>query len=171
VTFLKKFVGVSKQLDYLRQLQVSRVDGHLQSLEAQAQELERKILKYQRKPGKFKSEDELAGLRKMDHDKWERRRRKIQKVRTRVAGFHKYDKGAITSDYLWWDVISGRAHGDDLYEVRTFREAHPDWDYRSYDDGLSSSGLDDDARAAMDMAAADLVAEAVADDDLSFDGS
>lgn len=180
VTFLKKYVGVTKQLAYLRQLRSARVDQHLQSLEAQRQKLERKIRKYERKPWKPKSASELTGLRKMDRDKWARRRQKIGKVRTRVAGFHKYDKGAIGSDYLWWDVISGHARGDDLYEVRTFREAHPGWDYRTYDDGLRDDGLSGGAlrdggsglaEDAMDQAAAALTLDALSDDDLAFDGS
>ncbi len=167
VTFLKKYAGVSKQLDYLRQLKGSRVERHLRSLEAERQKLERKLRKYQRKPWKPKSDAELAGLRRLDRDKWARRRQKAAKVRARVADFHKYDKGSFRQDYLWWDVISGHARGDDLYEVRTFYENHPGWDYRAFDDGLGGSGAQD----AMDMAAAHLVAEAAPGDDLDFDGS
>ena len=66
--------------------------------------------------------------------------------------------------YLWWDLMTKGARGDDLFEVRDFRQRHPNWNYKSFDDPTTDPasvdyGIMHDAplgNQAMDYAAADL---------------
>lgn len=163
VAFLKKTRGLNKQIQYLRELIVTRLDSTMASLEQQQDKLTRKSHKLRRKgaaAGPF-TEEQVSKLRELKADKWRRRQQGYRELRGRIAGFDRYDDGSLVGTFLWWDLMTNRARGDDIYEVRTFREQHPQWDHRQ-----------DRSQQAMDGAAAALaVTMAAPDDDLLTEAS
>ena len=52
-------------------------------------------------------------------------------------------------DYLWWDVMTKSAYGDDLYEVREFRRRNPNWRHDTYTNPI----IDDSDSVDLDHAA------------------
>ncbi|PIV99538.1 MAG: hypothetical protein COW42_10735 [Deltaproteobacteria bacterium CG17_big_fil_post_rev_8_21_14_2_50_63_7] len=159
-TFMKKSTGLTKQLQYLSELRATRILTAIQKLDAEIAKLNRKIFKAERK---YKSVDQktIDGLRDLKSDKWEKRHEKLGAMRSRISDFKDYDQGAFTTNYLWWDLMTRGAPGQDIYEVRTFRRANPDWDWRSHVDPFtaptqskaSHSGTDTSTDSAMDRAA------------------
>ena len=173
--FLRKQIGTEKQIQYLRELSVTRIDSRLQQVDQELTKIQQKIrkLEMQRRRGKRKSfsRDDIERMRNVKAEKWERRRAKTIKIRGKISDFDKHDRGSCASDYLWWDLMTGGARADDVYEVREFRTRHPDWDYRTYDDP-TNLGADSDS-SAIDDAASDLASSMVGnqDDDLFSDPS
>ena len=161
--FLRKQTGVRKQIQYLRELSVTRLKALFQQLKQDLAKTEAKIkkLELQKRRGKRKHyySTDLQRMRNVKTDKWERRRDKTGRLRNKIAGFEKYDRGSFTSDYLWWDLITGGSAADDIFEVRDFRNRNPEWDRSSYRDPTEdhattetteTTGYDD---AAEDLAA------------------
>ena len=109
-------------------------------------------------------------MRTVKEDKWELNRLKTIKMREKLSRFEKHDRGSCSSDYLWWDLMTGGARADDIYEVREFRERNPNFNYRSYDDPYDT---DDHIDSPMDDAAEDLALSmsSSGDDDLFMDPS
>ena len=176
--FLRKKVGTEKQIQYLRELSVTRIDARIQQVKQELHKIDAKIkkLEMQRRRGKYKrySRDDLGRMRNVKADKWERKRQKTIKMREKIGRFEKHHRGSCSGDYLWWDVITGGARADDIYEVRVFREQNPDWNYRTYDDPYDTDNLmHDDVGSHFDDAAEDLATSmsASADDDLFMDPS
>jgi hypothetical protein len=177
-TFMKKELGLKKQVQYLKELRVSRVDANAQRVEQETQKIDRKIhkLEMKRMRGKHKwySDDDLERMRNVKAEKWAKRRLKTEKIRRKVSEFNKYDKGSIQEDFLWWDLITNRSYGDDIYEVREHRQRFPDWDHRRHRDPWDDDDDHDDGpvNAFMDDAADDLVASMADNDDMGlFDAS
>ena len=157
-TFLKKDVGLKKQAVYLRELVVARIDPYLRQLHAEERKLGAKHdkLRYKRSRGKWVPDVDRAtdAARVLPHEKWSARRASFAKTRARLSSFDRYDRGSFVTDYLWWDLITRGASGDDLYEVRVFHEQHPGWSVDGFRDPLDvSDGGDDRSRAANDLAA------------------
>jgi len=176
-SFLQKNAGLQKQAQYLRELMVARIDSRIQQTDLELDKTDRKIrkLELQRARGKYKrySDDDLIRMRNVKADKWERRRNKTTKMRKRISDFRKYDRGSCSDDYLWWDLMTNEAPGDDIYEVREHRSRNPDWNFREYNDPWESlEPMAEGSSAFYDDAAEDLAASMIAsgDDDL-FDPS
>ncbi|MCA9522722.1 MAG: hypothetical protein KC609_17215, partial [Myxococcales bacterium] len=129
---MKKLTGLQKQSQYLRELRVVRVDSVVQQLEQQLRKLDRTIAKTERKiakygPGYRASAEAVNKLETLQRKKWDKRVASLDKVRTRVSDFDRYDHGSLSNDFLWWMLITDGMRGNDLYEVRVFTEQHPDW--------------------------------------------
>ena len=173
-SFLRKQMGTEKQVQYLRELSVTRIDSRIQQVQQELQKIDAKIhkLEMKRRRGKRKnySRDDLSRMRTVKEDKWERNRLKTIKMREKLSRFEKHDRGSCSSDYLWWDLMTGGARADDIYEVREFRERNPNFNYRSYDDPYDT---DDHIDSPMDDAAEDLALSmsSSGDDDLFMDPS
>jgi len=170
VAFFKKEAGLSKQIQYLKELMVTRIDGQVESLRHRNDKLASKIAKVNSKlsrgKARFYTDEEVAQMREFKADKWERRQQKLRNVRARISSFDRHDDGSFLETFLWWDLVTNRERADDIYEVKLFHEEHPDWDHRTYKDQWSSVDRREDE--AMDGAAAALVAEmvpGVGDDD------
>jgi hypothetical protein len=155
VTFFKKETGLGKQVQYLKQLQVVRIQAPMQSLTAEMDKLTRKAQKAERK-FKYYDARTIEGMRVLKEEKWAKRHAKLAKVRGRVAGFKQYEQGDFGDDYLWWDVMTRGAPGDDIYEVRTFRRQRPRWDYRRHEDRWHHHHHQEPSQTAMDTAADEL---------------
>jgi hypothetical protein len=139
----------------------------------------------QRRRGKRKrySKSDIQRTRAVKAEKWEKRRMQTRKLRSRIVEFEKYDHGSFVSSYLWWDLITKGARGDDLFEVRNFHERHPGWDYQAFRDPASSSDtvfdatgsepmIDSAGHEAMNAAAEDLASSmASPNDELFFDAT
>jgi len=126
-----------------------------------------------RRRGKSKrySQDDLNRMRTVKVEKWNKRRLKTEKIRRKITDFNKYDDGSVSDDFLWWDLITNRSYGDDIYEVREHRQRFPDWNHRRHRDPWDD---DDDYGndAIIDNAADDLVASMAESDDAGlFDAS
>ena len=167
--FLRKEAGLGKQVQYLRELAVTRVDQRRDDLQQQIAKLERKTArlagKIMRGRAPYYSDDDVARMLALKQDKWERRQAKLRKLRQRVGGFDRYDRGSFLQDYLWWDLITNRARADDIYEVRIFRQQHPTWDHRQYvGPGRQSDSLGERvADEVMDQAAVALAHDMLSD--------
>jgi len=167
VAFFKKEIGLSKQIQYLKELMVTRIEAQIESLGHRNDKLTRKITKVNTKlsrgKARFYTEEEVAQMREFKADKWERRQQKLRKIRTRITAFDHHDRGSFLEDFLWWDLITNRSRGDDLYEVKVFHDQYPEWDHRTYRDRWHSDDSRQERREdeAMDGAAAALVAEMV----------
>jgi len=167
--FLKKDAGLKKQAAYLRELTVTRIDPNLRTLNAEVTKLRHKgdKLRYKRSRGKFVQAGpaEVAAMRTIPSAKWEARRASLSKTRERLVTFDKWDRGSFVSEYLWWDLVTRGARGDDLYEVRTFHERHPGWSAATFRDPLDRDA-NDAAADANDLAATATVDSMLADDGL-----
>lgn len=175
--FLRKQVGTEKQAQYLRELAVTRIDSRIQQLDQELHKINAKIhkLTMQRRRGKRKrySRDDLARMRNVKADKWERKRAKSERMRRKIVDFDKHDRGSCASDFLWWDLMTGGAIADDIYEVREFRRQRPGWNYREYEDP-ASIGVETGLTGVnpYDDAAEDLASSMTAgNDDLFMDAS
>lgn len=160
--YFTKLKGLAKQIDYLKQLSVARIDAHLQKLEEQIARLAQKIRKMEYKRARRKrvtlAASDIERLRDLKANSWQKRRAGLASLRIRVGGFDGYAQGSFLEDYLWWDLLTRGARGDDLYEVRVFHERHPEWDYRSYSAPWQSR-RDDAHGSALDRAALGLAGE------------
>ena len=166
-TFLKKEAGVTKQIQYLRELSVTRIDARTQNLYQELRKLEGKIekLEWKRRRGKRKyySESDIQRMRTVKAEKWNKRQTKLRDLRTRIVSFDRYDSGSFAQDYLWWELLTHRARGDDIYEVRQFYERHPGWDYRRYHE--PGATVSQPEERAMDGAAEALASSMMTPDD------
>jgi len=156
--YLTKERGLTKQIDYLKELTVTRLDAPLQTLAEQQSRLGAKLQKMQAKLARGKlvavEPGQLASLRDLKRESWEKRHSGLSSLRTRIGGFDDYSRGSYRDDFLWWGLMTHNARADDLYEVRTFYERNPGWDHRQYQAGLTG-GTD----AALDQAAVSLADE------------
>ena len=173
-TFMKKELGLMKQVQYLRELTVSRVDASAQRVEQETQKIDAKIhkLEMKRMRGKHKwySQEDIDRMRAVKAEKWAKRRVKTEKIRRKISDFNRYDDGSIQEDFLWWDLITNSSYGDDVYEVREHRQRFPNWDHRRFRDPWDDD--DDHVDASIDVAADDLVASMADQNDAGlFDGS
>jgi hypothetical protein len=169
VTFFKKLDGLDKKRQYLSELRVLRIQRHVEELAQQLHKLRAKVSKRRdkRRRGRFRnvSDAEIASLRRLKADKWQRRHDKLEKVRLRLDDFEDYDRGSIGEHVLWWDVMTRGAPGDDLYTVRAFHEqwggpvaeAHP----HAPIEASLAGGMQADAASALAM---DMTRDEAADD-------
>gem|GEM_PF-2365410 len=168
-TFLKKDAGLKKQAVYLRQLIVARINPQIARFETEVQKLGKKHekLRYKRARGKYIAAEasDIAAMRSVPAAKWDARRSSFARTRARVTTFDNWDRGSFVSDYLWWDLVTRGARGDDLYEVRSFHERHPGWSAATFVDPLDRSDRDL-AADANDLAASSTVDSMLADDGL-----
>jgi hypothetical protein len=160
ITFLNKKSGLHHQIQYLREIPQVRIQPQLQALDRDLTKLDAKARKvlYKRR---YVSVTDYEKMRSFDPSKWDKRHASLRDTRTRISSFHKYQKGSFVSDYLWWDVMTGGARGDDLYLVRTFHQRHPHWDHQRWQDPwerdgfTTSSSAFDDAADALTQSARD----------------
>ncbi len=166
--FLKKAAGLEKQAQYLKELITVRIDTLINGLDREIDKLSRKMTKARRKM-KYYSDESIANMRNHKEAKWTKRHLKLNKIQSRINGFKRYKDGSFSEDYLWWDVITRGAPGDDLYEVRAFKRDNPTWDWRHHEDPWEQ---DTTTQGIMDSAADELTDRmSPADDDWGFDGS
>ena len=170
--YMQMIIGVRKQIQYLRELSVTRLDSRLEQNQFEMQKVERKInkLRSQRNRGKRKyySHEDIEKMRNVKAEKWDRRRMKTEKLRKRIVDFDRYNDGSCHEDYLWWDLITKRTNGDDIYEVQEHRRKFPDWDHRTYRDPFEAP---DDQQPVWEDAAEDLALSMSDDADALFDAS
>ncbi|NND96388.1 MAG: hypothetical protein HKN47_03550 [Pirellulaceae bacterium] len=169
-TFLRKHSGLTKQVQYLRELAVARIDSRLQQLDIEIAKINAKIqkLEMQRRRGKRKrySKADIDRMRAVKADKWARRHAKTTKMRRRISQFDDYDRGSFVGGYLWWDVMTNASAADDIYEVREHRMQNPDWDHRRFRDPTDQAdGIrDDDQGIGVIDDAAEALASSMASD-------
>lgn len=132
VIFLQKSAGLQKQLQYLGEIRERRLRPLLQKTEQDASRLRQKIYKLERKY-KYVSDADITKMHTFKQESWQKRHTRFSSMRERLGGFNKYQKGSFTEDYLWWDLMTGGAPGDDIYEVRVFRMNHPRFNHRTYE--------------------------------------
>ena len=168
--FLKKEVGVNKQAQYLRELAVTRIDTQVQRLQQELQKLDGKLqkLEWKRRRGRRKqySATDIQRMRAVKAEKWEKRQKKIRDVRTKIVNFDRYERGSFATDFLWWDLVTRGARGDDIYEAKDFHARHPDWDYKTYRDPWEAEPAAEEV--AIDGAAAALASSMTTPDDEIF---
>lgn len=181
--FMKKELGIKKQIQYLRELSVARIDSSLQQVEMETTEIDGKIhkleMKQMRGKQKWYSQEDLERMRTVKAEKWAKRRVKTEKIRRKIFEFGNYDKGSVTDDFLWWDLITNRSYGDDIYEVREHRQRFPDWNFRQHrdpwskdsDDDYNDGIMTDGAVGGMDGAASALASSMAENDSDLFDPS
>ena len=155
-TFFRKSIGTQKQIDYLHELSVTRIDSQREQLNQELIKLDDKIRKLnsQMRRGKRKvfTPEQIAQMRDYKPEKWEKRRAQVGEVRERIHSFDNYNSGSLLERYLWWDLITRGMNGNDVVEVRHFHDTNPGWDYRAHSN-LSSSGDNDFDNAAESLAA------------------
>ncbi len=170
--FLKKDEGLKRQAAYLRDIVGARIAPQQQRIADEVQKLETRLqkLRYKRARGKYVAvtERDVMNMNNVPRAKWDSRRASFAKTRSRVVEFNAWDRGSFVQDFLWWDLITRGAHGDDLGEVRAFHERHPDWSVASFRDPLD--GTYRSAEDANDLAA-DAAVDAMMADDTGFDPS
>ena len=117
--FLRKLTGVRKQLQYLSELPVTRVDAVTQQLEQELAKVEAKIKKLtlQRRRGKRKkyADADIVNMRNVKQEKWARRQERTARLRQEISAFDRYDHGSFVSSYLWWDIVTHGAIVDYNY--------------------------------------------------------
>lgn len=173
--FLRKTDGLAAQLRYLGQLRTARVDDQTHQLDAQIAKLEGKIAKRRAKVRRGKrfvvAQGEVAAMLELNGDKWSRRHDKLSGLRTRVRSFDRWDDGSFGAHFLWWDLMTGGARADDVYEVRVYRERYgvfPDHHaHMALEDSLRGTDVDVTGGAAA-VLAADMMAQ---DGDWAMDAS
>ncbi len=171
--FMRKELGIKKQIQYLDILAVARIDSSAQQVDLETAKIDQKIhkLETKRRRGKqkFYTQDDIDRMRAVKSEKWAKRKLKTEKMRRKISDFNKYDQGSVTNKFLWWDLITNRSYGDDIYEVREHRQRFPDWNHRQHHDPWVAD--DDHAIAFMDDAAGDLASSMVENDNELFDPS
>ena len=176
-TFMKKELGLKKQIQYLKELTISRVNASTQQVVHEVEKIDRKIhkleMKRMRGKPKWYSQDDLDRMRSVKAEKWAKRKLKTEKIRRKISDFKRYEDGSIQEDFLWWDLITNSSYGDDIYEVHEHRQRFPDWDHRRHRDPWDSDDdRDSDHVGVIDDAADDLVASMAVEDDAGlFDAS
>ena len=174
-SFMKKELGIKKQIQYLEILAVARIDSSTQMVDLETAKIEQKIhkLEMKRMRGKQKwySQDDIDRMKAVKAEKWAKRKMKTEKIRRKITDFNKYDKGSVTDDFLWWDLITNASYGDDIYEVREHRQRFPNWNHRRHRDPWMSADDDDHVEAFMDDAASDLASSMAENDSDLFDPS
>ncbi len=170
--FLKKDHGLAKQAAYLREVMRTRVEPQQKRIGDEIRKLELKLekLRYKRARGKyvFVTASDVASLDSLPYEKWQSRRASYAKTRARLTGFNQWERGSFVQDFLWWDLITRGAHGDDLHEVMHFHQQHPGWSVDSFRDPLD--GSHHAAEHANDLAA-DAAVDAMMADDTGLDPS
>jgi len=152
-TFFRKALGTQKQIKYLKELAVVRIDSQREQLRQELSKLKEKItkLEFQKMRGKSKvfNQQQIAQMRDVKADKWAKRRSQIGEVRTRIVTFDNYNNGSLVERYLWWDLMTRGMHGHDIYEVRYFHETNPGWNYKDHLEGnaVDENGLDNAAES------------------------
>lgn len=152
-TFFRKALGTQKQIKYLKELAVVRIDSQREQLRQELSKLKEKIskLELQKRRGKRKvfNQAQIAQMRDVKADKWAKRRSQIGEVRTRIVTFDNYNNGSLLERYLWWDLMTRGMHGHDIYEVRHFHETNPGWNYKDHLEGnaVDENGLDNAAES------------------------
>lgn len=128
----KRYYGLRKQTEYLRQTSAQLIDGPKSALEQTLSKLQSDINKYQRPKYAGKRFD-LAPFDKMR----ERERRCLdmmkrkQQAQVAIVSFHSYEHGRLDEDYLWWDLITdGKVKANYIDEVAHFKAMHPTYKYR-----------------------------------------
>ncbi|MBL8635796.1 MAG: hypothetical protein JNM40_21395 [Myxococcales bacterium] len=153
----KRYYGLRKQTEYLRQTSAQLIDGPKSALEQTMSKLQSDINKYQRPKYAGKRFD-LAPFDKMK----ERERRCLdmmqrkQQAQAAIVSFHAYEHGRLDEDFLWWDLITdGQVKANYIDEVARFKAMHPTYKYRRPKPKLGdeTSGevefIDDDGNAAV----------------------
>jgi hypothetical protein len=142
-SFLKKHAGLKKQATYLRELAQVRLAPAVANLRAEANKTHDKARRTSAKLSRGKriavTQADIAKTRQVPADKWDKRRQSTARMRERIGTYHDYDRGSFLTTYLWWDAMTRGAPGDDLYEVKTFHAANPDWTPDAFVDPAASA--------------------------------
>ncbi len=131
-TMAKRFYGLRKQAEYLRQTSSQLLDNARPAIEQSIQKLDREITKYSR-PKYAYQRVQNDGFAKLV----ERQRRtneilaRQRDAQTAILSFQSYQLGRLDEDFLWWDLITdGRVKANYIDEVARFRTLHPSYKYR-----------------------------------------
>ena len=142
----KRYFGLRKQTEYLRQTSSQLLDNTRPAIEQSLARLQRDIAKYQR--------PKYAGNR-FDRDQFQKlgdrnkrcldlmgRHRQAQQV---IVSFHGYEHGRLDEDFLWWDLVTdGQLKANYIDEVARFRALHPAYKYRRPKKRPAGEELDED---------------------------
>lgn len=130
----KRYYGLRKQTEYLRDTQKHMIAGSRSSIEQSIQAMDREISKYQRPKYAYSS---LPASRFERLQQWQRRNERCHGQIERfndtqhvIVSFNHYDHGRLDEDFLWWDLIThGRIQGQYIDEVSRFHIRHPSYRY------------------------------------------
>ena len=164
-TFLKKAAGLKSQASYLHEIANTRIEALIRSFEAEQRKArtKRDKLAYKQARGKYVviTPDQITATKTLPRDKWNKRRAALGKTRDRIATFEGWDRGAFTTDFLWWPMLAKDDPGHDLRSVQGFLATHPGWSLDTFVDPLAPHTASD--RAAASAAAVDLAAPQTVD--------
>lgn len=126
----KRYYGLRKQEDYLRQVSTQLLANGRTSLEQSLGRMERSFRKL--------NANKVMSYESEDLDKYTVRSTRVQEfsqryvlASTAIAGFAGYGLGKLSSDFLWWDLITdGKVKANFIDEVARFKALHPDYKYR-----------------------------------------
>lgn len=142
-SFLKKHTGLKKQATYLRELAQVRLAPSIANLRAEARKLGEKLQKSRAKLNRGKrlsvSQADVERTRQIPSDKWDKRRESSARLRERIGTYSDYDRGSFLTTYLWWDLMTRGAPGDDLYEVKSFHAQNPNWSPATFVDPTAAA--------------------------------
>lgn len=131
-TMAKRYFGLRKQAEYLRQTSTQLLDNSRPALEQTIQKLDREITKYQRP--KYASQrisaDQLTKIAERNRRSQEVLARQ-RDAQTAILAFGAYEMGRLDEDFLWWDLITdGKVKASYIDEVARFKALHPTYRYR-----------------------------------------
>jgi hypothetical protein len=128
----KRYYGLRKQTEYLRQTGNQLLDNSRPAMEQSVARLQRDINKYQRPKyygQRFPREalDKLTQRNTRCMSLLERQRQ----AQTTIISFHSYENARLDDDFLWWDLITdGRIKANYIDEVAHFKALHPTYKYQ-----------------------------------------
>jgi hypothetical protein len=142
----KRYYGLRKQTEYLRQTSNQLLDNSRPAIEQSLTRLQRDVAKYQRPKyaGQRFSREQFDKLR-------ERERRcqdlllRQQQAQTAILAFGAYQNARLDDDFLWWDCITdGKIKANYIDEVARFKALHPTYRYRRVKQKQQDQNAEDD---------------------------
>lgn len=141
----KRYIGLKKQGEYLRQAGQHYLESDQLLLRTNIDKLDKQIVKYsqprkmgQMIPGEVVERQEQSVRSRVD--KSQKHLQGYSQTHYAVYTFDQYDRASLARDILWWDLMSaGRLHGDYLSDVSEYRQRNP-W----YTPGATGYGVDAD---------------------------
>lgn len=143
---LKRVLGLKQQDHYLEQASKGPIAAETTALQQEIAKADKAIEKFQRPKNAYaavpaplvEQTDQRLQTRMQ---KAATRREEYLETREAVSRFDRYEDARLTSDFLWWDLMTGgRVHGGYIPEVAAYRQRYPHQHYY----GGDSSGMGDD---------------------------
>ncbi len=128
----KRYYGLRKQTEYLRQTSTQLVEGSKSAMEQTLSKLGHEVNKYQRPKyaGKRFDLTQFDKMRERDRRCLDMLQRQ-QQAQTAIIAFQAYEHGRLDEDFLWWDLVTdGKVKANYIDEVARFKALHPTYKYR-----------------------------------------